>query len=483
MRNERVGLPGKLSTRHVRRSASLAVLAAIVFAGSAGAAVSSTDLRSALAKAYLNNPELAAERARQRATDEAVPQALSGWRPTVVANGDYGGEFSKSRTRVYDPATGQRDTVTVKDDRDNGGFTIALGQPIFDGFKTVNSTKAAEATVDAGRQSLLGTEQAVLLDAVTAYVDVIRDRSIVVLRLKNVEALQEQLRASQARFDVGEITRTDVAQSRARLAEAESALTVARANVSSAEAFYQRVIGNRPGKLRQPNGPLAKLPRSLRSALSIAEQTNPTILAASFNEEASRFNIDVVRGDLLPSVSLQAQYGAFHRPSANVRTNQTGLIFGAISVPLYQGGAVYSRVREAKQINSQRRLQILDARRIVRQNVVTSWSNIRAADEALVSANEQVKANELAYAGVKQENLVGSRTTLDVLNAESELLDSKVSVVLARREQVISRYQLIASVGKLTSVYLNLGVVQYDPTLNYDRVRDKLFGGDIDESE
>ncbi|MGI9373514.1 MAG: TolC family outer membrane protein [Hyphomicrobiales bacterium] len=483
MRKKRVGLSIEMPVSQMFRYGRLLAMSAIVFVGSASVATSSENLRSALAKAYLKNPELAAERARQRATDEAVPQALSGWRPTVVANGDYGGDFSKSRTRVYDPVTGQRDTVTVTDDRDTGGFTIALNQPIFDGFKTVYSTKAAEATVDAGRQSLLGTEQAVLLDAVTAYVDVIRDRSIVVLRLKNVEALREQLRASQARFDVGEITRTDVAQSKARLAEAESALTVARANVAASEAFYQRVIGKRPIKLRQPNGPLAKLPRTLKSALSMAEQTNPTILAASFNEEASRFNIDVVRGDLLPSVSLQAQYGAVHRPSANVRTNQTGLIFGAITIPLYQGGGVYSRVREAKQVNSQRRLQILDARRIVRQNVVTSWSNIRAADEALVSANEQVKANELAYAGVKQENLVGSRTTLDVLNAESELLDSKVSVVLARREQVISRYQLIASVGKLTSEYLNLGVAQYDPTVNYNQVRDKLFGAEVDESE
>ena len=171
------------------------------------------------------------------------------------------------------------------------------------------------------------------------------------------------------------------------------------------------------------------------------------------------------------------------QPSSLITTREAGAIFGNLRIPLYQGGAVYSRVREAKQTNNQRRMEILDARRIVRQNVVTAWYTISASDEAAVSANEQVKANELAYSGVKQENLVGSRTTLDVLNAEQELVDARVSAVLARREQVVSRYSLIASVGKLTADYLSLGVEKYNPQYNYDRVRDKLFGTDIVESD
>ncbi|MGI9481374.1 MAG: TolC family outer membrane protein [Hyphomicrobiales bacterium] len=448
-----------------------------------GVAVKAEPLRSAMSKAYLNNPELRAERARQRATDEQVPQAVAGWRPTIIANGDYGMDWAGDRVRVTDPETGAGVTAKKTTTINNGGFLITLSQPMFDGFETVNRTREAEASVDAGRQVLLGVEQTVLLDAVTAYMDVYRDRSIVVLRLKNVEALKEQQRATTARFDVGEVTRTDVAQSDARLAEAESALVVSRANRAAAEAFYTRVVGNKPGKLNLPGRLLAKMPRSLRGALAMAESLNPTILAAAYNEEASKFAIEVAKSDLLPDLSLQADYGMRHRPAEFIRKREAGSLFGLLSIPLYQGGAVYSRVREAKQTNSQRRLEILDARRIVRQNVVTSWSNIQAADEALVSAQEQVRANELAYEGVKQENLVGSRTTLDVLNAESELLDSKVSVVIAQREQVVSRYQLIASVGKLTSEFLRLGVHQYDPTINYERVRNKKFGTDIVDTE
>jgi len=473
------------TTNNLKRVLSRAAMISALLIGFQGLVlpVYAESLRAAMGMAYSNNPELRGERARQRATDEAVPQALSGWRPTVEANGDYGSDFIKSRTRIYDPVTDTTNKVTIKDNRDNGGFVISLNQPIFSGFKTVNSTKQAEASVDAGRQILLSVEQSVLLDAVSAFMDVIRDRSIVGLRLKNVEALREQLRASQARFDVGEITRTDVAQSKARLAEAESFLAVSRANRAASEAFYTRVIGHKPKKLANPKGTLGKLPRTLKSALAMAESLNPNILAAAYSEEASRFAVEVSKGDLLPELSLSAQYGMRHQPSSLITTREAGAIFGNLRIPLYQGGAVYSRVREAKQTNNQRRMEILDARRIVRQNVVTAWYTISASDEAAVSANEQVKANELAYSGVKQENLVGSRTTLDVLNAEQELVDARVSAVLARREQVVSRYSLIASVGKLTADYLSLGVEKYNPQYNYDRVRDKLFGTDIVESD
>ena len=225
------------------------------------------------------------------------------------------------------------------------------------------------------------------------------------------------------------------------------------------------------------------LPRTLQRALAVAEATNPSVLAAAFTEEESRFAVEVEKGNLLPCFDIQANYGLRHKPSEFVRSQESGSLIGVLSVPLYQGGAVYSRIREAKQTNNQRRMEILDARCIVRQNVITSWNNIKAADEAYASALQQVKANELAYSGVRQENLVGSRTTLDVLNAETELLNSKVSVILAQRDQVVSRYQLLASVGKLTSRFLNLGLNRYDPSSNYRRIKDKLFGADIGESD
>lgn len=430
-------------------------------------------LRRALARAYLNNPQLGAERARQRATDEVVPQALAGWRPTVTANGDYGVLKDEVITR----------TSRTKNGREPRGYSITLTQPVFEGMRTYFGTLQAEANVKAGRQTLLNVQQTVLLDGVTAYMNVIRDRTIVSLRRKNVAVLQEQLRASQARFNVGEITRTDVAQARARLSQSQSSLAVAKSNLAASAAFYVRVFGVRPKKLYYPKTTLARLPKNLKGAVRIAEEQNPNVLAASFTEIAARYAIKVARGNLLPTLSVQAQYSRRERDSAALFKNEQGSVIGSLTVPLYQAGTVYSSIREAKQTANQRRLQILDARRQVRQNVVTSWNNIIAAHEAIRAARQQVSANELAFNGVKQEALVGSRTTLDVLDAEQELVDSRVSLVQAQRELVVARYQLLASIGHLTANDLNLGVNRYDPEANYLRVRDKLFGADVPESE
>ncbi len=430
-------------------------------------------LRRALARAYLKNPQLGAERARQRATDEQVPQALSGWRPTVTANGDYGYLRDKVITR----------TSRSENGRQPRGYSITLNQPVFEGMRTYFGTLQAEANVKAGRQTLLNVQQTVLLDGVTSYMNVIRDRTIVSLRRKNVAVLKEQLRASQARFNVGEITRTDVAQARARLSQSQSNLAVAKSNLAASAAFYVRVFGVKPRKLYYPKRTLARLPKSLKAAVRVAEEQNPTVLAASFTEIAARFAIKVARGNLLPTLSLQAQYSRRERDSTTLFKNEQGTVVGSLTVPLYQAGTVYSQIRQAKQTANQRRLQILDARRQVRQNVVTSWNNIIAAHEAIRAAREQVSANELAFSGVKQEALVGSRTTLDVLDAEQELVDSRVSLVQAQRELIVARYQLLASIGRLTANDLNLGINRYDPKANYLRVRDKLFGGDINESD
>ncbi|MEM7424961.1 MAG: TolC family outer membrane protein [Pseudomonadota bacterium] len=430
-------------------------------------------LRKSLARAYMRNPQLGAERARQRATDEAVPQALDGWRPTVTASGDYGVVSDDIKTRA----------TRTKDTRDTGGFSISLSQPVFEGFRTLYGTKQAEATVEAGRQTLLNVQQTVLLDGVTAYMNVIRDRTIVALRRKNVAVLNEQLRASKARFNVGEITRTDVAQARARLSQSQSNLAVAKSNLAASAAFYVRVFGVPPRKLYYPKRTLAKVPKSLKRAIRVAEEQNPTVLAASFTELAARYAIKVAKGNLLPTLSLAAEYSLRGSTSSTVTRTEAGSVVGSLSVPLYQGGGVFSSVREAKHTANQRRLEILDARRIVRQNVVTAWNNIVAAREAIRAAKQQVSANALAFSGVKQEALVGSRTTLDVLDAEQELVDSRVSLVQAQRELIVARYQLIAAIGRLTAESMRLPVTLYDPTENYHRVRDKLFGTDIGESE
>ena len=428
--------------------------------------VNAETLSEALASAYSGNPTLRAERARQRATDEQTAQALSGWRPRVDAAADAG----VTNTDTDPNPGGQSGTQYPAD------FSITLTQPIFRGFKTVKGVKRAEATVEAGRQNLLAVEQQTLFDSVQAYMNVIRDRRVLALRQRNVTVLREQLRSSQERFNVGEVTRTDVAQSRARLALSESTVAEAKSNLAASIATYTKVMGHAPGSLKYPK--LPKLPKSLDSANTIAEKINPNILAAAFVAEAARYNVGVVKGDLLPTVTLQAAgtrtiQDLDHVSDGNV--NQLS-VFGQISVPLYEAGSVYSAVREAKQTESQRRIEIIGAARTVREAVVTAWNFLIASKETIVSSKAQVSANVLALDGVKQEYLVGSRTTLDVLNAEAELLNSQVILAQAERDQIVAAYQILGSIGQLTARQIGLGVDYYDPIENYDNVRNKWFG-------
>jgi TolC family type I secretion outer membrane protein len=434
-------------------------------------AVNAETLNEALVNAYAGNPTLGAERARQRATDEQTAQALSGWRPRI----DAGADVAVQKTDTDPNPSGTQTGTKYPAD-----FSITLTEPVFRGFKTVKGVKRAEATVEAGRQNLLAVEQQTLFDTVQAYMNVIRDRRILMLRQRNVKVLQEQLRSSQERFNVGEVTRTDVAQSRARLSLSESTVAEAKSNLAASIATYTKVVGHAPGSLKYPK--LPKLPKTLDSANALAERINPDILAAAFTAEAARHNVGVVRGDLLPTVTLEASgtrtiQDLDHVDNGNV--NQLTLL-GRVSVPLYESGSVYSAVREAKQTESQRRIEIIGAARTVREAVVTAWNFLIASRETIVSAKAQVSANTLALEGVKQEYLVGSRTTLDVLNAESELLDSQVILAQAERDQIVAAYQILGSVGQLTARQIGLGVDYYDPIDNYANVRNKWIGTDVD---
>ncbi len=428
------------------------------------AIVKAETLAEALASAYSGEPTLRAERARQRATDEQTPQALSGWRPTVSAAGDIGVTDTHAS-----PNIGSNGTDYPSD------ISITLTQPVFRGFKTVKGVKRAEANVEAGRQNLLAVEQQTLFDTVQAYMNVIRDRRILALRQRNVTVLREQLRASTERFNVGEVTRTDVAQSRARLSLSESTVAEAKSNLAASIATYNKVVGHAPGSLKYPK--LPKLPKSLNSATALAEKINPNILSAAFVAEAARHNVGVVKGDLLPSVNLQASASnTIPDLDHDSRNTERLSLIGSVSIPLYEAGSVYSAVREAKQTESQRRIEIIGAARTVRESVVTSWNALAAARETITSAKAQVSASALALDGVKQEYLVGSRTTLDVLNAEAELLDAQVTLAQAERDQIVFAYQVLGSVGQLTARQLSLGVDYYDPIENYDNVRSKWFG-------
>jgi outer membrane protein len=448
--------------------------AAIAVSLTALAAAASADtLFGAMEKAYVTNPTLNAARAGQRATDELVPQALSGWRPTVGVGAQVEGLVSTTRAVVPD-AEDFVDTV-INNEAVSGNLAIELNQPLFSGFRTVEGTKAAEARVDAGRQGLLETEQQVLFNVVQAYMDVYAGRQIVVLRKQDVAALETQVRASNERFAVGEITRTDVAQSEARLAESKSALVDAQTNLARAVATYIQTVGNEPGKLSYPK--VVNLPKSMQSALDVAGEINPRLLAQAFVEVAANSDIGVARSGLLPSAGLVAG-GAVADPDFTEDHNENASAFlgATVSIPLYEAGLVYSQVREAKQRASQNRIQVIEIARDVRRAVVQSWNAYVGLGEIIKNTRTQVRAAQLALTGVQQEYEAGTRTTLDVLDAQRELVFSQVLQVTAEKNRVVAGYQLLAAVGHLTVPQVGLKVPVYNPEENYKRVRNKWIG-------
>ncbi|MCF8469883.1 MAG: TolC family outer membrane protein [Parvibaculum sp.] len=427
---------------------------------------SAETLTDALAAAYQTNPTLQAQRAQLRATDEGVPQALAGWRPNLQAQGSYGAVSTDTTLNAG---------VSARDNLRPVTGAITLSENVFAGGRTVNATDQAEATVQAGREALLSVEQATLLNAVRAYMNVIRDESVVELNRNNVEVLKRQLEATTDRFRVGELTRTDTAQSEARLSFSRTNLTAAEAQLTASRAFYERVVGQLPGTLERPDA-LVGLPATEDEAREIAARNNPTLLAARYAEEASREAIAVAKGALLPSVDLQAQYQYGRDPSSTIRDVEESSLLGVLTIPLYQSGAEYSAVRQAKELHNQSRLQVMAALREVDEAVRNAWEGLRASRSAITSTREQVNASSVALEGVRQESEVGARTTLDVLDAEQESLNARVTLVSAERDLAVAEYGLLAATGQLTARNLQLPVEYYDPTENYGEVRNKWIG-------
>ena len=423
-------------------------------------------LTDALSAAYATNPTLAAQRAQLRATDEGVPQALSGWRPNLQAQGTYGATHTETTLNTGARAEGDIEPYTG---------SVTLSQNVFAGGRTVNATDQAEFGVLAGRESLKSVEQATLLNAVQAYMNVIRDQSTVELNRNNVDVLNRQLEATTDRFRVGELTRTDTAQAEARLSLSKSNLTAAEAQLTASRAFYERVVGQMPGTLERPAA-VATLPESEEAARAIAERNNPTLQAARYAEQANNEAISVAKGALLPTVDIQAQYQYGRDPSLTTRDVEESSIVGVLTIPLYQGGTEYSQVREAKELHNQSRLQVAAAMREVDEAVRNAWDTLRSSRASILSTKEGVNASEIALEGVRQESEVGARTTLDVLNAEQEYLNARVALVSAERDLAVAEYGLLAAMGLLTAQALDLPVQYYDPTVNYDEVRDTWIG-------
>jgi outer membrane protein len=455
------------------RLALLAVSAAGTFALCASVNAQAESLNEALAAAYQYNPQLDAERARLRATDEEVTRARSGYRPVITGSADLNYQFNKASTSLGST------TQEIKP----GGYSIDAVQPLFNGFRTINSVNEQEANVRAGRETLRAVEQSVLLSAVTSYMDVVRDQAIVRLRENNVNVLSRELKATEDRFAVGEVTRTDVAQAQARRAGAVSALDLAKANLKTSRAVYERVVGHAPGGLVEPRGYERFLPNSLEEATRIGTHENPAVVNALYLEQAAKFGVDRIRGELLPSVQLEANYSDRFETSELVNEQESATVTGRLTVPIYEGGEVYARVRQQKHIHISRLQEIEQARSESEESVVAAWSQLLAARAQVQSDQSQVSANTTALTGVREEERVGQRTLLDVLNAEVELLNSQVQLVSTRRNVVVSSYTVLASVGRLDSVNLGFTSVSYDPEAHYQEVRRKPWGTSITHSD
>ena len=349
----------------------------------------------------------------------------------------------------------------------------------------LNTVRAAEAQVRAARETLRGVEQQVLLDSSTAYLDVIRDQSIQKLRENNVRILTEDRKQTRERFSVGEVTRTDVAQSEATLAAAVSALDLARSNLQTSRASFERNIGVTPVSLIEPKPVDNLLPRTLNEAVEISARENPSVVAALYTEQQARHTIDQIYGQLLPSAQLQATYSRQYEPStsSSIASADSKSVTANFTVPLYTGGLVEAQVRQAKQTHISRLQQIEQARTEVKQTVVAAWSQLIAARAQLVSDNAQVKSAQTALTGVREEERVGQRTLLDVLNAEQVLLNAQVSVVVDKHNIGVAAYSVLASEGRLNISELGGVDKIYDAEQHYIEVRRQWWGISITRAD
>ncbi|MBK3736687.1 outer membrane protein/adhesin transport system outer membrane protein [Azospirillum brasilense] len=459
-------------SRFARHLMATALTLGVAFVGGIDTA-SAQSLEDALAQAYSNNPALAAQRARQRAVDEGVPQALSGYRPTVRATAGI--------TRNATDSTFQGGETGSENNAKSVG--VSATQPLYDA--TVGpAVRRAERTVEAQRATVLANEQQILLNAAAAYLDVVQNQAVLELQANNEQVLRRQLDAARDRFRVGEYTRTDVSQSESRLAASIAARISADGTLQASRATYERVVGSMPGKLKAPK-PKFKLPGTLDEVVEMARSNNPSVLSATYTEAAQREAVDQQFGRLLPSANLSAQatrtIDAGRSSGIDIKRQDGAQLTAQITIPLYQAGLPEALTREAKHTANQARLQIDDTRRQAVEAAISAWQGLQAARASIESYNSQIRAAEIALEGVRQEAQVGSRTVLDVLNQEQELLNARVNLVRAQRTEMVQAFTVLGAIGQLTARQLNLPVQYYDADTHYKQVRNKWIGTGVPE--
>ena len=440
-----------------------------IFVGVAGIALITTataygqNIFEALGETYNTNPTLQAERAYLRSIDENVAIAKSGYRPNISLNGGYRDVSSDTDDN------GDSDVITKT-------MSAKLSQPLFNGFSTVNSVKSADQFVRASQNNLYNIEQGVFLEASTAYLDVVRDTAIVKLQKNNEELLKKRLEETQQRFNVGEVTRTDVSQAKARYSQAKSDRIASEGNLEASKAIYVKVVGSEPEELMEPVAIRDFLPENYDEALNIALKNNYSIRQAKHLFNSKGYEVYANVGELLPQLSFDAV-------AAKVKSENDKLIGDSttdsvewglnLSIPLYNSGASRARIRQSKHQKWQAQEVVLETERQVKATVSSAWEYMKSNEAKISAIKDQVKANEIALDGVQKEEALGNRTILDVLDAYQELLNSNVNEVTASRDYYVSAMQLLLSMGKLTAKDLKLGVDLYDAKKFYKETKDK----------
>src|SRR6202165_2911381 len=469
--NDTNGLPGMRGVKLVTGAA-----AAVLLMGYWGPTPALADtIEAALVRAYQNNPQLNAQRAQVRSTDENVPQALSGYRPKVAVTASAGYQYTDVNTTA-----GGTPTQIVRTEIHGANAPRSIGatvsQTLFNGQQTANRTRAAESQVSASREGLRVLEQSVLLSAATIYMDYLQNAAIVEVQKSNVRVLEQTLKQTRDRFNVGEVTRTDVAQSEAQLAAGKTQLLTAEANLTTTRANFRRIIGNEPEALA-PGSPVDRfLPGALPASVDFSLVENPNVTAAMYGIDVNYLQVKVNEGALLPTVTLQASVQQSYEQTLTIFRSFGASAIAQVSVPVYQGGAEYSLIRQSKETLAQQRLVLEQTRDQIRANVVTAWGQLVATKAQVSSAQSQVAASEIALNGVREEAKAGQRTQLDGRSAQRALLNSRVALVTAQHDRVVASYAVLNSVGRLSPQVLNLATTVYDPSVHYQQVRDSWFG-------
>ncbi len=428
-------------------------------------------LGDVLRRAYLGNPTLLAARQELKATHELLPQATAGWKPTASANAGV------TMTEVEGSFFGgdDADGSTAKD------VGLELDQPLYRGGRTLAQTSAARHTIAARQTALSALEQDILREAAAAYMDVMRDQALLDLSENNRTVIARQLEATRDRFSVGELTRTDISQAEARLARAEADSITARGNLRRSQAIFEQVTGMPPGRLAEPSVMISGIPETLDEAEALAEASNLHVLAAMHTHSAAEEDVDGVFGELLPQVGLFSRWNRSYDPSPGLVDKETNQSIGiSASIPLYEAGAVRSRVRQAKLTANQRYIQILEARREARKQAVSDWESLQAARAEITSRTAQVEASGVAQEGVKIETEVGQRTILEALDADQELLDAQAALISAKRNEIVAGFSLAATLGLLTPQTLGFQEDVIDVSENLEKVSGMILDMDVD---